>query len=270
MDPAEILKANVEFHRALLERYKEQPFFLPENQARVRTLLSGLAVEVGGGRLLDVGCGMGFILDLAHDLFQQLDGIDITPEMLERVTPRPNVRLRLAPAEAVPFADGAFDVITMYSVLHHLPDLAQAFREARRVLRPGGTLYADESSSRHYRDALLGLSPAASPGTILGSEIEKLTVDADLFYSRYGIDPELTRKAMAQNYAVMGLSEDNLRSVLRECGFHDIDLRFRWFCGEGTFRAQNGASAPDQIGSYLQQMLPLTRHLFKYFVLIAK
>ena len=143
MDPFEITKANVEFHSRLASKYHEQPFFRPENLQRVRSLLRSIAVETGGGRLLDIGCGTGFILDLAYDLFTHLDGIDITPQMLDLITPRPNVSTCIASADALPFENAIFDVVTMYSVLHHLPDLASALREARRVLRPGGIFYAD-------------------------------------------------------------------------------------------------------------------------------
>jgi hypothetical protein len=75
---------------------------------------------------------------------------------------------------------------------------------------------------------------------------------------------------MVQNYLVMGLSEDNLRSVLRSSGFQHVNLSYRWFCREESFRAEHGAGAAEQIAGYLTDMLPLTRHLFKYFVLTAK
>jgi SAM-dependent methyltransferase len=43
-----------------------------------------------------------------------------------------------ADAEALPFADGEFDLVIGHAVLHHIPDLDLAFREILRVLRPGG------------------------------------------------------------------------------------------------------------------------------------
>ncbi len=265
MDIIETRKANVDFHRALLERYGEQPFFRPENRRRVRSILSQLATETGADRLLDIGCGTGFILDLANESFRQLDGIDITPEMLAQVTPRPNVHVQVASAEALPFEQNGFSVVTMYSVLHHVSDLSIVFREIRRVLRPGGVFYADESPSHDYRAALLKLADKCLTDT-LTAEVKKTTSDAELFFTRYGIDPQITRKAMVQNYEAMGLSEDNLRALLMDAGFQDVSIDFRRFCGEEALEKQ----AAEVVKSYLKDMLPLTRHLFKYFVLIAR
>ena len=210
MDPFEITKANVEFHSRLASKYHEQPFFRPENLQRVRSLLRSIAVETGGGRLLDIGCGTGFILDLAYDLFTHLDGIDITPQMLDLITPRPNVSTCIASADALPFENAIFDVVTMYSVLHHLPDLASALREARRVLRPGGIFYADESPSRHYLDALPHLKALPVLPSALVPEMDRLANDARTFAELYKISPDVTRLAMVQNYYVGGLTEDCL------------------------------------------------------------
>ena len=50
--------------------------------------------------------------------------------------------LRVSDAENLPFHDNEFDVVYSWGVLHHSPDTAQAFREAFRVLRPGGIFKA--------------------------------------------------------------------------------------------------------------------------------
>jgi GT2 family glycosyltransferase/SAM-dependent methyltransferase len=57
---------------------------------------------------------------------------------------------RFVPADAVrlPFADGAFDAVTMFDVLEHIPDDARALGEVRRVTRPGGLLLASSPNER--------------------------------------------------------------------------------------------------------------------------
>jgi SAM-dependent methyltransferase len=60
-----------------------------------------------------------------------------------------DVDARVADAEALPFDDASFDLVFGHAVLHHLPDLAQAFSEFRRVLRPGGVLFFAGEPSRH-------------------------------------------------------------------------------------------------------------------------
>ncbi|MGH2713478.1 MAG: class I SAM-dependent methyltransferase, partial [Thermoleophilaceae bacterium] len=52
-------------------------------------------------------------------------------------------------AAALPFGDDSFDLVFGHAVLHHLPDLAGAFREFRRVLRPGGVVAFCGEPSRH-------------------------------------------------------------------------------------------------------------------------
>ena len=269
MDSCEIAKANIEFHTRLASKYREQPFFRPENLQRVRSLLSSIAAETGGGRLLDIGCGTGFIFDLGYDLFAELEGVDITPQMLNLITPRPNVRTRIASADALPFEKAEFDVVTMYSVLHHIPDLAGAFREARRVLRPGGVFYADESPSRHYLDTLPSLSAPPAPPSALAPEMERLANDARKFCELYGIPQEITRLAMVQNYYQGGLFEENLRELLAAAGFSEVSIRFRRFAGEDELRRHRGESAVSEVQSYLSSVLPLSRPLFKFFVLMA-
>ena len=50
-------------------------------------------------------------------------------------------------AEALPFEDGAFDLVIGHAILHHIPDLAAAFAEFHRVLAPGGIMiFAGEPS----------------------------------------------------------------------------------------------------------------------------
>jgi SAM-dependent methyltransferase len=50
------------------------------------------------------------------------------------------VETTVCDAEALPFENNSFDVVFGHAVLHHIPDLPQAFREFRRVLKPGGLI----------------------------------------------------------------------------------------------------------------------------------
>src|SRR5207248_560480 len=128
-------------------------------------------------RLLDIGCGAGFIFDTAHDLFEWLDGVDITGDMLARIERRPNITTHTAPAESLPFPDGLFDVVTFNGVLHHLEDVGEALAEARRVLRPGGILYADEIPSLTCRQAVASLDERVPMSDLLQGEWWKVSAD---------------------------------------------------------------------------------------------
>jgi ubiquinone/menaquinone biosynthesis C-methylase UbiE len=97
------------------------------------------------GTVLELGCGTGFFL-----LNLKLAGVvdeghvtDLSPGMVE-VAQRNATNLgfdiegRVADAERIPYADDTFDLVVGHAVLHHIPDVEQAFREVLRVLKPGG------------------------------------------------------------------------------------------------------------------------------------
>lgn len=99
------------------------------------------ALEVRDEHVLDVGCGTGATLAVLRDQFGcTVAGVDASPEMLARARAKlPDVDLRLARAEELPFEDATFDAAVMVSVIHHL-DRSRALPEVCRVLRPGGRL----------------------------------------------------------------------------------------------------------------------------------
>ena len=96
---------------------------------------------------LDIGCGTGELARLVtrHYRGARVVGADFTRAMLEtaaRVSDgrpeRPRVDFAQATAIRLPFPDGVFDLVTNAFVARNLSDLGAAFREVRRVLRPGG------------------------------------------------------------------------------------------------------------------------------------
>src|SRR5258708_9231645 len=151
---SEIQQANVLYQSKLAPIYPRQPFLGADNRLRVRRILENLQRRTSGRRLLDIGCGAGFIFDACHDLFEKLDGVDITGEMLALIESRPNVTACKAPAEALPFPARVFDLVTCNGVLHHLEHIGQALEEARRGLRAGGVFYADARPPIPFREYL--------------------------------------------------------------------------------------------------------------------
>jgi len=95
--------------------------------------------------VLEIGVGMGADhLEWANARPRTLTGIDLTSRAIELTHARLAARrlssdLRVADAEDLPFADGSFDIVYSWGVLHHSPDTAKAVREVHRVLRPGGS-----------------------------------------------------------------------------------------------------------------------------------
>jgi ubiquinone/menaquinone biosynthesis C-methylase UbiE len=121
---------------------------------KVRKLLAA-EVDAGFARALEVGAGTGyFSLNLMRSgAIAELTCTDISTGMVEALNANAerlgldNVRAIRADGESLPFPDGSFDLVLGHAVLHHLPDLDQAFAEFRRVLRPGGRIvFAGEPS----------------------------------------------------------------------------------------------------------------------------
>ena len=161
----DVRDANILVHSRMAAEYNErEPHFRPENQAMVRARLERLRREFGG-RLLDIGCGTGFIIDLAVDLFDDVRGIDLTPAMLAQVRARPNVRVYTADAARLPFEADCFDVVSAYSFFHHLQDLDPVLAEVHRVLRRGGCLYVDLEPNRHFWLNAMSVRDKVGPST---------------------------------------------------------------------------------------------------------
>lgn len=90
---------------------------------------------------LDVGCGEGRFCRMMRDLGVAAVGLDPTEPLLAHARALdPEGDYRLGRAEALPFADGAFDLVVSYLSLIDIPDVEPAIPEMARVLRPGGTL----------------------------------------------------------------------------------------------------------------------------------
>ncbi len=119
---------------------------------RIETLLKAEQVFAGGGdrrlRVLSVGCGADARASVPPGPNFYVIGCDTSKDQLEQARALRNAdEIHLRPATDLPVEDGSIDVLLYRFVLHHLVDqgpLAPVFREAHRVLRPGGKLVALE------------------------------------------------------------------------------------------------------------------------------
>ena len=94
-----------------------------------------------GTKLLDVGCGAGRFCRIAADRGARVAGIDVTPAFAAIARERtPEGDFRTGDMMSLPWPDGAFDVVTGFNSFFYAADLVDALREARRVLRPGGSV----------------------------------------------------------------------------------------------------------------------------------
>lgn len=102
--------------------------------------------------ILDVGCAVGGFLDFLKEKgVRALYGVDMTETYVARAREK-RYTVERGDAASLPFPDAQFDALIIEQVMEHLTDPGLAFREAARVLKPGGTLCVGVPDSARYAE----------------------------------------------------------------------------------------------------------------------
>jgi SAM-dependent methyltransferase len=101
-------------------------------------------------RIVALGCGTGIEVRALRRLTgpdTAITGVDHSPALIDtarRLTAdeelSDNVTYQVGDAHHTPFGDAAFDIVTLHTLISHVDDPPQVLREARRIVRPGGTV----------------------------------------------------------------------------------------------------------------------------------
>jgi ubiquinone/menaquinone biosynthesis C-methylase UbiE len=115
----------------------------------LRRLVQRRHVDLADSDVLDVGCGQGGLVRELTALGARVTGIEISDQQLATARAADDgagARYLVGRAESIPLADASLDLVVFRASLHHVPiaQMLPALREARRVLRPGGHVYAAE------------------------------------------------------------------------------------------------------------------------------
>ena len=274
-----VLQANIAVHARLAAVYDEtEPHFRPENVAVVDGRLATVAAAAGSGRMLDLGCGTGFMIGIGKRYFREIDGVDATQEMLDRVdvSGPAVIRLHRHDTGTFPVREREYDVVTAYSFLHHLRDVRPTLDTAFRGLKSGGRLYVDLEPNYYFWAGVSSLDRDGDHDPIVAREIAEVAHKDAEMEERYGIPRAVFNAAEYGKAIGGGFKEETLRDLTRDVGFSTVEVFYYWFLGQATLvndsrygeRAERLrlAGVTDEI---LRKTLPLSRGLYKYLGLVA-
>jgi Methylase involved in ubiquinone/menaquinone biosynthesis len=141
--------------------------------------------------ILDIGCGSGLFLKMAHSKSNAITGIDLSDELLGIARQRnPDARLLNQDMNELPFADKSFDLVTGFNSLQYAEDLNHVLAEIKRVLKDDGKLVigvwgtAEECESLGVLASIASLLPEPVPGSpgplalSIEGKVESLLADA--------------------------------------------------------------------------------------------
>jgi ubiquinone/menaquinone biosynthesis C-methylase UbiE len=142
-----------------------------------------------GANLLEIGPGFGATTRVLARGTEAMTVVEVNPRLAARLrdTVPGNVEVIEGDGAAMPLPDAGFDSVVCFTMLHHVPSVAQQdalFAEARRVLAPGGVFAGSDSLPTprfrllHIGDIMVPLDPATLSGRLERAGFAGITVDA--------------------------------------------------------------------------------------------
>jgi ubiquinone/menaquinone biosynthesis C-methylase UbiE len=254
--PERIKEVNERYHDVAAESYDSKwgiDFGAIGQEQVIGKLRKALGRRAGErfGDALEIGAGTGyFSLNLLQaGVIERATATDISPGMLatlERNASELGVKVRTAAAEAetLPFGDESFDLVFGHAVLHHIPDLRQAFSEFARVLRPGGTLAFCGEPSR-YGDLLAALPKRTA---LLAAPLWRRLVGASARHHEAETDPN--GHGLEWEVDVHAFSPGDLRRFCRQAELAEVRVRGEELLASlhgWTVRTLEASAEPDQV-----------------------
>ena len=229
--PQDILDVNVRYHDLASESY-DSKWGIDYGAKGAAQVLGKMQKALGQqlrpmGRGLEIGAGTGyFSLNLLKQgILTHVTCTDVSPGMLETLSGSAerlglDVETAVCDAEALPFENDSFDVVFGHAVLHHIPDLPQAFREFRRVLKPGGVIaFCGEPSRTGDKLAAYPKRAALAVAPLWRRTIRARPHVGD---GTWGKDEEATLEPYVDVHA---FAPRDLEDVARNAGFTSVRIR---------------------------------------------
>ncbi len=273
-----VVDANIAMHTRLAENYNtDEPHFRPENIKKVESRLVDIFNKTNAARLLDLGCGTGFIINIAKKYVKEIDGVDITQAMLDKIDSSGSAKIRIFKNDTgtFPIDIGAYDVVTAYSFLHHLYDIEPTLLTAYKALKNGGKLYADLEPNFYFWEIINKLERSEDNDPIISREIEMVKYKSEDFMKNLNLTKKIVDFAEYGKNVLGGFKEEELKSTLLNIGFSEVKVFYYWYIGQAALI--NDSNKPKEerfkdaetVNDLLQKILPVSRSVFKYLGFIA-
>lgn len=156
----QIHQANIDVHRSEAKFYEilHPEVYSKKEQKRLSAQLIDINRQISSNKknALDVGAGTGNLTGKLLEMGYQVTATDISPEMCTILKKKYSayipgkLTVLNSPIEDLAFSEGKFDLITLYSVLHHLPDYISSLHALCSFLKKGGVFYVDHEASPYY------------------------------------------------------------------------------------------------------------------------
>lgn len=268
----EVINANIQLHTKLSEHYNTcEPHFRSENVANVEKRLKQVIEKAKANRLLDMGCGTGFVISIAKKYVTEIVGVDVTQAMMDKVDKTGNAKISLVRSDTGSYkADQPFDVVTGYSFLHHLYDIRPTLKAAYQALKPGGICYFDLDPNFYFWEQIHSLKRDGNYDPIVKREVEMVAYKDEDIQKNFSVDKDVFNAAEYGKNIAGGFKEEVLRDTLTEIGFKEIEIFYHWFLGQASIINDPGISVDERLKlaeamtQNLNRSLPLSRPLFKY------
>lgn len=113
--------------------------------------------RVRKGTLLEIGCGSGFVLDVALSQgYAGVVGVEPSRDAIAKASPQVRPQIHCGMAEPGRFREGSIDVICLFQVLDHIADPNSLLAECFRILKPGGLILALNHNAASLSARLMG------------------------------------------------------------------------------------------------------------------
>jgi SAM-dependent methyltransferase len=250
-----IKDVNTRYHDAAASSYDAKwgidfgPIGQDQVSSKLRKALAGAPGRYPDA--LEIGAGTGYFgLNLMQaGVVERLTATDISPGMLASLADSADglgleVETAVTEAEALPFGDEAFDLVFGHAILHHIPDLARAFGEFHRVLRPGGVMAFCGEPSR-YGDRIAAIpkriGTLLAPAWRAAMHASAAQPSPPPDHSGHGLEPEVDVHAFAPA---------ELAALLEAAGLEQRRVRGEELLANAwgwTLRSLEATAEPDEV-----------------------